>query len=590
METPCSTEAFLFDGFRLDRRGLFTCDGSAALAPVEIGSRALDILGVLLRKPGDLVPRDEIMAAAWPGTVVEDHNLTVQISTLRRVLDQDRAQGSCIQTIPGRGYRFVAPVTRVEPATFPAPERGNGSDTPIAQDRQSRNAVVPVRVDNINLEPAARRARRRFGGLMAMVIGALGLVLAAAFGIGNSLWSGGLQPAPRLSIVVLPFSNLSNDPDQQYFADAITEDLTGDLSRIRDMLVISRNTAFTYRNKPVDTRQIGRELRVRYVLEGSVQRSGNQVRVATQLIDAATDVHLWTERFDLETGDLWTLQDEVTSRIANALGIEMVGREAARPTDNPDALDYMLRGRAAAAKGFARQNTAEAISLFERALALDPQSVEAQSRLAFALIARVIISMTDTAAADIARADGLIAQALAASPHDWFAHWVKGQVLRAQHRCEEAIPEFEAVLAINRNEWMTGLAWCKLHTGSIEEVIPLMERAIRLSPRDPGIGFLYGTIGFVHLLQSRTDEAIVWLEKARSALPGLAHAYLISAYALKGDMERAAGELAEARRLRGQNFNIARLKATEYFGVPKFLTSFETTYLAGLRKAGVPEE
>jgi adenylate cyclase len=143
---------------------------------------------------------------------------------------------------------------------------------------------------------------------------------------------------------------------------------------------------------------------------------------------------------------------------------------------------------------------------------------------------------------------------LASSPHDWFAHRVKGQVLRAQHRCQKAIPEFEAALAINRNEWINGLAWCKLHTGLIEEVIPLMERAIRLSPRDPGIGFLYGTIGFVQLLQSRTDEAIVRLEKANSALPGLPHPYIIAAYALKGDTERAAAKLAEARRLRGQNF------------------------------------
>jgi TolB-like protein/DNA-binding winged helix-turn-helix (wHTH) protein len=592
LETPCSAEIFLFEGFRLDRRGLFRRDESAVLAPVEIGSRALDILGALLQKPGYLVSRGEIMAAAWPGTVVEDHNLTVQISALRRVLDQDRAQDSCIQTVPGRGYRFVAPVTRVGSATEPAPELffGNGSDRPIAEKGQSQNAVAPGRMGNTNLGSAPTRARRQIGGVMAALIGAVGLVLAAAVGIGYSLWSGGLQPAPRLSIVVLPFSNLSNDPDQQYFADALTEDLTTDLSRIRDMLVISRNTAFTYRNSPTDTRQIGRELRVRYVLEGSVQRSGSKIRVAAQLIDAATDVHLWAERFDREIGDLFTLQDEVTSQIANALGVEMIGREAARPTENPDALDYILRGRAAGAKGFARENTAEAISLFERALALDPQSVEAQSRLAAVLIGRVIISMTDTAAADVAGADGLIAQALAASPHDWFAHWVKGQVLRAQHRCEEALPEFEAALAINRNEFMTGLAWCKLHTGSIEEVIPLMERAIRLSPRDPGIGFLYGTIGFVHLLESRTDEAIIWLEKARSALPGLPHAYLISAYALKGDTERASAELAEARRLRGQNFNIARLRAAEGFGAPKFRTLFETTYLVGLREAGVPEE
>jgi len=178
--------------------------------------------------------------------------------------------------------------------------------------------------------------------------------------------------APRLSIVVLPFANLSNDPEQQYFADGITEDVTTDLSRLAHMLVISRNTAFTYRNKPVDTKQIGRELGVRYVLEGSVQRSGNRVRVTAQLIDAATDTHLWAERLDRDTGDLFALQNEITSRIANTLHLELIAAEAARPTDHPDAVDYILRGRAALFKPDSRDSYAEAISLFEQALSLDP--------------------------------------------------------------------------------------------------------------------------------------------------------------------------------------------------------------------------
>jgi len=214
------------------------------------------------------------------------------------------------------------------------------------------------------------------------------------------------QPAvaPRLSIVVLPFTNLSNDADQQYFADGITEDLTTDLSRIADMLVISRNTAFTYKNKPVDTKQIGRELRVRYVLEGSVRRAENRVRVNAQLIDAETDTHLWAERFDGDAGDLFALQDEITSRIAVALNLELVASEAARPTEHPDALDYILQGRAAVRNPRSRGKFAEAISLFERALALDPQSVAAQSWLALTLASRLINQMTDTTAADIARA------------------------------------------------------------------------------------------------------------------------------------------------------------------------------------------
>jgi TolB-like protein len=523
MDTPSSTESSLFEGFRLDRRAgvLFRRDERGVFAPIVIGSRALDILGVLVERPGDLVSRDEIIEAVWPGTAVEDSNLNVQVAALRRILDQNREQGSCIQTVPGRGYRFVAPVTRVE------------ADA---------------------------------------------------------------RPAPRLSIVVLPFANLSDDREQQYFADGITEDLTTDLSRLANMFVISCNTAFTYRNKSIDTKQIGRELGVRYVLEGSVRRSGNQLRVNAQLIDAATDAHLWTERFDRDAIDLFALQNEIAIRLANALGIALIAAEAARPTEHPDALDYIIRGRAAFLKPLTRDTCTEAITLFERALALDPQSVEAQARLAGWLAGRVLVGMSDSAAADLARAEVLVGQALAASPRRAYAHFVKGNVLRAQCRWEEAALECETALALNRNMVvaLNELSWCKLFTGSIDEVIPLEEQAIRLSPRDPGIAHWYGLIGIVHLLQSRTDEAIVWLEKARSAMPTVPflHSHLASAYALRGETERAAAELAEARRLNGGDLfsSIAHLKAFRWRGVPKTRALWEATYFAGLRKAGMPEE
>jgi TolB-like protein/class 3 adenylate cyclase/Flp pilus assembly protein TadD len=402
--------------------------------------------------------------------------------------------------------------------------------------------------------------------------------------------------APRLSIVVLPFVNLSNDPEQQYFADGITEDLTSDLSRLANMFVISRNTAFTYRNKPIDTKQIGRELGVRYVLEGSVRRSGNRVRVNAQLIDAATDAHLWAERFDRDTGDLLALQNEITSCLANALGVELIAAEAARPTEHPDALDYILRGRAALLKPLTPDTYTEAISLYERALALDPQSVDAQSQLAGVLATRALNGMSRSAAADLTRAERLILRALAASPRYAFPHLVKGRVLRAQSRWNEAVPEFETALALNRNSvWaLYHLAWCKLYAGSIEEVTPLVERAIRLSPRDPGIGWWYFLIGTVHLLQSRTDEAIVWLEKARSPMPSvpIVRSFFASAYALRGETERAAAELAEARRLNGGDLfsSIASVKDGWGWGVPKTDALFEATYFAGLRKAGMPEE
>ena len=321
-----------------------------------------------------------------------------------------------------------------------------------------------------------------------------------------------------------------------------------------------------------------------------------QVRVNAQLIDAETDAHLWAERFERDIVDLFALQNEITSRIAVALNLALVGAEAARPTAQPDALDYIFRGRAALAKGASRENNAEAIDLFERALALDPHSAEAQSWLANALSARVLEEMSDTIEADIARAEGLVAQALAASPGSPIAHYAKGQLLRAQGRPEEAILEFETVLAVNRNSIgaLFHVGWCKLMTGSIDEVVPLAEQGIRLSPRDPLIANFYNRIGLVHLMQSRVDEAIAWLEKARSANAGLSfvHAYLAAAYALKGETERAAAELAEARRLRGEHSyaSIARMAAKGYWGVPNIRALFDATYFVGLRKAGVPEE
>jgi adenylate cyclase len=378
--------------------------------------------------------------------------------------------------------------------------------------------------------------------------------------------------------------------------DGITEDLTTDLSRIEHMLVISRSTAFTYKDKPVNGKQIGRELGVSYVLEGSVQRSGDQARVNAQLIDADSDAHLWAERFDHNMDDLFAVQNEVTSRIAVALGYEVIAAEATRSTGDPDALDYIFRGRAERLKPNSRNVLADAIAMFERALALDPGSVEAKSALAITLANRVTDQMTSSATTDISRAEGLVAEAVAASPRSALAHFAKAEVLGARGHYDEDIPEYERVLAIDRNMVgaLNALSQCKLLTGAVEQVIPLEEKAIRLSPRHPGIGFWYARIGLVHLLQSRTDEAIPWLEKARAANPDWAgaHAELASAYALRGNYERAAVELAEARRLSGDGrySSIARLKAIQNFGVPTIRVLFEATYLDGLLRAGVPDD
>jgi len=530
MEARATGELFLFEGFRFDRRGLFQQDEHGVFAPIVIGSRALDVLRVLIEAGGEIVSKDDIMAAVWPGTVVGDNNLSVQISTLRHVLDRGRAEGSCIQTVAGRGYRFVAVATR-------------------------RSGISPTRVSAI-----------------------------------------GTGPPPSLSIVVLPFANLSNDLDQEYFADGITDDLTTDLSRIAGSFVIARRTAFTYKGKAVDARQIGRELGVRYALEGSLRRSGQRVRANAQLIDTDTGAHLWADRFDHDACDLFALQDEITSRIAFALNLELIGAEATRPTDHPNALDCIFRGRAALSKPLSRGSYAQAIRLFEHALALDPQSVDAQSWLAHALAGRMHFQMTGSPEADLERAEVLVRRALVASPRLPLAHLAKGMLLHARGDPEHAIPEYETVVASNRN-WVNVLyvlGMCKLLVGSIEETTPLIEQAIRFSPRDPFISNWYTLIGTVQVLKSRTDEGIYWLERAISINSELAfaHGHLAAAYALKGNTGRAAAELAEARRLSGDGrfASLARLRAARSWGVPKIRGLYETTYFVGLRKAGLPEE
>ena len=577
-------DLFLFHNFFLDRRrgGLFRRDGNGGLTPVPIGARALDVLGALLERAGDVITRDEIIAAAWPETVVEDNNLNMQIAALRRALDDGATATSCIQTVPRRGYRFVSPVLRDR---RPAQSVAQPSDAPEPDPAGHRP------------DPNSRLRYRFRSHVIAWAAGAL-ILLAAATAAWQvkSRWLAEAVAVPRLSIVVLPFANLSGDPAQQYFADGITEDLTTDLSRLADMLVMSRETAFTYKGKAVSAKRIRGELGVRYMLEGSVQRSGDQVRINARLIDTDTDTNLWAEQFDRDIGDLLTLQSEITGRIAIALDVKLIVSEAARPTERPDALDHIFRGHAAIYRPASRQNFAEAINEYEQALALDPHSVEAQSRLASALSSRLLDGMSDTVDADIDRANHFIEQALAEAPESPLAHFAKAQFLRARHRCEAAIPEYETVLAANRNVLaaLANIGRCKIYIGLLDDGVALVEQAIRRSPHDPFLGVWYFRIGQARLLQSRVDEAISWLEKAHNenAAYPFVSGWLAAAYGLKGDLPRAAAELADARKLArsGATASIAAARAISVrdFAATKTQTLLEASYLAGLHQAGVP--
>ncbi len=491
---------------------------------------------------------------------------------------------------------------------------GSRLDIPVTAlgEQRVKNIADPVRVFSVGGGTGRGTAPGSLGSARALlrsrIPAAILLILAA---VGGATWWGwpspdaerpssqgepattSAAPAPRLSMVVLPFANLSNDPNQEYFADGITEDLTTDIARIQGSVVIARNTAFTFKGKPVDAKQIGRELNVRYVLEGSVQRSGNQVRINTQLVDAETGAHLWAERFDRDIGDLFALQNEITARIARELQSQLAIAEARRPTDNPDALDYMLRGRAVLTRPVSKENNDEAIKDFETALALDPQAVDAAAWLAVALTVRVLDELADFPNNDLHRAERLVAQALAMSPNSALAHYVKGQVLRAQSRCKDAIPEFERAIALDRSRVpaYAHVGWCKFLTGSVDDAIPYFEQATRLSPHGPGVALWYGRVGVIQLLLSHTDDAIVWLEKANSENARLAfvHAYLAAGYALKGEAERAQAELAKAQELSKAYSSLANVKKSIWYDEPKIRALAEATYFTGLRQAGVPE-
>jgi adenylate cyclase len=393
--------------------------------------------------------------------------------------------------------------------------------------------------------------------------------------------------AAHLSIVVLPFTNLSNDPNQDYFADGITENLTTDLSHIRNSFVIARNTAFTYKGKNLDAKAIGKELGVRYVLEGSVQRDQNRVRVNAQLVDAETGAHLWADRFEEDIADLFKLQDEVVARLANTLGIELVKAEAEKGTHskNPDAVDLTMRGWALARPSQPTKEKNEAArALFEQALKIDSNDADALAGDAYTYANEYIAwgrnPDTDYDAKILGPAD----RAIAIAPDTLWAYYVKCVYLYSSHRADKAIDAADAGLAINPN---FGSFWAvrgnaNLFDGNFEQARSDLLQAQRLSPRDPlkAIGTKY--LGDSELGLGHFDAAIEGYHKAidlgmSSMWP---YASLAAASALSGRMDEAKSALAEARRIEPK----LTIKFVTLFG-PPIPNLFD-----GLRKAGLQEE
>jgi TolB-like protein/DNA-binding winged helix-turn-helix (wHTH) protein len=566
---------YIFAGYTLDlvRGCLRKGDREIKLRP-----QTFKILTYFVSNTGRLLSKDELMEAAWLGLAVTDDSLVQCVKEIRRAID-DRAQ-VLIKTVPGRGYLFDLPVEIIEPRE-PKVVIGTKPEVFPAGTIQPANRVSWLeRLRALDWKVVAAGI-----GVLVLISGSIGWWVSPVATV-----------PPRLSIVVLPFANLSDDPAQDYFTDGFTDILTTDLSHIADSFVIARNTAFTYKGKAVDAREIGRELGVRYVLEGSVQRSANQVRINAQLIDAETGSHLWAESFDRERGDLFALQDEITKRIARTLNLQLLTIEARRGErrgTSADAMDYAMRAAALSLQPDSKENYRKTAELFERALQLDEHLPRALTGMANVLTSRVFDEFSETPEDDLRRADELVSRALAIDLNDAYAHHMKGNILRAQKHYDEAIVEYETAIALSPMNVgsRVHLARMKILIGEPAEAIPLLEQAMRINPRDPFAATTESRLGLANLLLGNTDEAIRWCKKAVLTDMNFFDAYrnLAAALALTGDNTAAQAVLAEAIKRDPDHATIAKVKSRYPSDRPKFVELRDRTMIAGLRKAGMPE-
>ena len=401
--------------------------------------------------------------------------------------------------------------------------------------------------------------------------------------------------AKHLSLVVLPFANLSNDPSQDYFADGITESLTTDLSRLRGAFVIARNTAFTFKGKNVDAREIGKELGVRYVLEGSVQRDQGRLRVNVQLIDAETGNHLWADRFDKPAADVFEMQDEIVARLANQLRTELISAEARRGQQaaKPNSMDLYFQGMEWFNRGDNLENMDHARGFFERALALDPGNVDALLGVGRADFTVGAAFLSDDRAARLAAAEAAVEKVLSLRPNDALAHEILGEVQVQTKRAAPANAEFERALALDPNlaaaQGEIGLA--KIFTGHAEDAEAHVNEALRLSPHDGRAWLWMLHAGGAKVNLGANEEAVARLRRSieiNRTLP-LAHFFLAAALANLGKQEEAQSEVKAGLAL-DPGFSIRRFRIGSEAASdnPIFLAQNERLY-EGMRKAGVPE-
>jgi TolB-like protein/DNA-binding winged helix-turn-helix (wHTH) protein len=568
--------AFGFAGLVLDLDACTLKRESGEAIALTRGEFAL--LREFVRRPGRVLSRDLLLdAIAGRRNVPFDRSVDVMVGRLRKKVEPEPKQPTVIQTVPGEGYRFTAPLSPCAPAaeTIPSTIAASPGDPAIA--------------------PPARGPRTLRALWPVLAAAAVLCFFAAAAAI---QWRPLPQePAPRLSIVVLPFENMSGDKEQDYFADGITDDLTTDLSHLQDSFVISRGTAFTYKGKSIDAKQIGRDLGVRYLLEGSVRRLGEKVEVNAQLISTETGAHVWADRFEAERSKLGELQLEVVSRLANSLGVELVKAEALRSMrerpSSPDAVDLAMQAQVKRDLPDSKATINEAVTLSDRALALDPQNVRALTVLAGALLDRVTDyqQWSDDPAADLARAEEAIDAALVLQPENSTVHSVKGYLYQANQQWGPAITEGEAAIALDPNNARAHeiASVGKFFSGHAEDGFAGIETALRLSPHDPHVPWWHFYMCAFHTNLAQWEQAIPWCSKSVAGLPEvfIPILFLASANAWAGHDKEAKDAAAHLQKVY-PGFTVQTWVGMHWSDDPTFNSRHERM-VEGLRKAGIPE-
>jgi adenylate cyclase len=402
---------------------------------------------------------------------------------------------------------------------------------------------------------------------------------------------------PRLSLVVLPFANLNNDPEQDYFADGITTDLTTDIAQMSGAFVIGRGTAFAYKNRQVDLKTLGKDLGIRWAVQGAVQRAGDQIRMNVSLADLSTGRDVWSDRFDGDRTNLAALQEQVTARLARSLNVQLVEAESRRgqmdQSTNPDAVDFSMRGWAKLYEPRTNVTNAQAKDLFDSALRLDPDNIDAMIGKAGCIANSVANGWSTSVMEDKKIATKLIDQVLAKRPATAGAHIVKGNIL-IYGNPEGALPEYDAALEIDPNSPVAyaskGIAL--ITTGRAPEAFSPVQIALRLSPKDPAAGAWHFFLCHAHLHLHQYKEAVEECRRSinLNKLDWLPHADLISAYGATGQLKMAQQMLAELNAIR-PDFSIQWVRQIGYArsSNPQFRREYDDI-LDGLRKAGVREQ